>query len=132
MSLERFIQAQEDTYAGVLAELQAGKKKGCWIWWIFPQEKMPNVSKTSVLYALADEEEASAYLQHPILGARYRECVAAVYVHLCHGGVDPEVLMGSDIDVMKLRSSLNYFLKVAPEVDDKLRVQAQDILKVLG
>jgi uncharacterized protein (DUF1810 family) len=132
MSLERFIQAQEKTYAGALAELKAGKKTGHWIWWILPQDKRPNVSERSVLYALADEAEASAYLQHPILGPRYRECIAAVYVHLCHGGVDPEVLMGGDTDVKKLRSSLNYFLKVAPEDDVAFRGQAQDILKVLG
>jgi hypothetical protein len=46
--------------------------------------------------------------------------------------VDPEVLMGGDTDVKKLRSSLNYFLKVAPEDDVAFRGQAQDILKVLG
>jgi len=34
MYLERFIQAQEQTYAGALAELKAGKKTGHWIWWI--------------------------------------------------------------------------------------------------
>jgi uncharacterized protein (DUF1810 family) len=132
MSLERFVHAQEKTYAGALAELKAGEKTGHWIWWIFPQDKRPNVSERSVLFALADEAEASAYLQHPILGTRYRECVAAVYVHLCHGGVDPEALMGSDTDVKKLRSSLNCFLKVAPEDDFVFRGQAQDILKVSG
>jgi len=132
MSLERFIQAQEDTYAGALAELKAGEKTGCWIWWIFPQEKRPNVSERSVLYALAYEAEASAYLHHPILGARYRECVAAVHRHLCQGRVNPEVLMGSDIDVLKLRSSLELFLQVAPPIDETFREQAQDILEVLG
>lgn len=132
MSLDRFIQAQEKTYAGALAELKAGEKTGHWIWWIFPQEKRPNVSERSVLYALADEAEASAYLHHPILGARYRECVAAVYVHLCHREVNPEALMGSDTDVKKLHSSLSYFLKVAGEEHAELRGQAQDILKVLG
>ena len=94
MSLDRFIQAQEKTYAGALAELQAGEKTGHWIWWILPQDKRPNVSERSVLYALADEAEASAYLQHPILGARYRECLAVIHVHLCHGGVEPQALMG--------------------------------------
>ncbi len=132
MSLDRFLQAQENTYAGALAELRAGEKTGHWIWWIFPQDKMPNLSPTSVRYALADEAEASAYLQHPVLGGRYRECVATVHAHLCGRKVGPEALMGSDTDVKKLRSSLNYFLKVAREDDAVLRGQAQDILTVLG
>jgi len=134
MSLDRFLQAQENTYPEALAELKAGQKTGHWIWWIFPQDKMPNLSlsPTSVRFALADEAEASAYLQHRVLGGRYRECVAAVHTHLCGRKVDPKALMGSDTDVKKLRSSLNYFLKVAREDDAVLRGQAQDILKVLG
>jgi uncharacterized protein (DUF1810 family) len=132
MSLDRFIQAQEKTYAGALAELKSGAKTGHWIWWIFPQLKGLGMSERSTFYGLADDEEASAYLRHPLLGARYRECVTVVHGHLCEGGVDPEALMGSDTDVKKLRSSLNCFLKVAPEDDFVFRGQAQDILKVSG
>ncbi len=132
MSLDRFIHAQEKTYAGALAELKAGKKTGHWIWWIFPQLRGLGTSYNSTYYGLADEAEAQAYLEHPILGARYRECVAVVHGHLCQGRVDALTLMGSEIDVLKLRSSLELFLKVTSAEAATLRGQAQGILKVLG
>jgi uncharacterized protein (DUF1810 family) len=132
MSLDRFVQAQEKAYAGALAELKAGRKTGHWIWWIFPQLRGLGTSHNSTYYGLADEAEALAYLHHPILGARYRECVVFVHGHLCQGGVDPEALMGSEIDVMKLRSSLEIFLKVTLADDKVLSGQVADILNVLG
>jgi uncharacterized protein (DUF1810 family) len=132
MSLDRFIQAQEDTYAGALAELKAGQKTGHWIWWIFPQLRGLGTSYNSTYYGLADEAEAAAYLAHPVLGSRYRECVAVVHGHLCQGGASPLELMGSEVDVLKLRSSLELFLKVSPAEDTQLRGQALDILKFLG
>jgi len=131
MSLDRFLQAQEKTYEGALAELKDGRKTGHWIWWIFPQLKGLGTSHNSTYYGLADEAEARAYIQHPVLGARYRECVAVVHRHLCLEGVDPGVLMGSEIDVLKLRSSLELFLRVAPPNDEIFREQAQAILKIL-
>jgi len=131
MSLDRFIQAQEKTYAGALAELKAGRKTGHWIWWVFPQIKGLGTSHNSTYYGLADEAEARAYIQHPVLGARYRVCVAAVHGHLGEGGQDPLLVMGSDTDVLKLRSSLHLFLRVAPASDDGFRTRAQDILKAL-
>ena len=129
MSLDRFTQAQEKSYAGALIELQAGRKTGHWIWWIFPQLKGLGTSHNSTYYGLADEAEARAYIQHPVLGARYRACVAAVHRHLCEGGQDPLLVMGSDTDVLKLRSSLNLFLRVAPPTDDAFRTRAHAILK---
>jgi len=100
MSLERFLQAQEKTYAGALAELKAGQKTGHWIWWVFPQLKGMGSSHNSTFYGLADEAEAAAYLAHPLLGTRYRECMAAVHGHLCKYGVSPLTLMGSEVDVL--------------------------------
>jgi uncharacterized protein (DUF1810 family) len=132
MSLERFIQAQEDTYAGALAELQAGRKTGHWIWWVFPQLRGLGTSHNSTFYGIADEAEAKAYLPHPILGARYRECIAVVHGHLCQGAVAPLALMGSEIDVLKLRSSLELFLRVSSVEEADLRSQVEEILKVLG
>lgn len=131
MSLERFVQAQEKTYAGALAELKAGEKTGHWIWWIFPQLKGLGTSHNSTFYGIADEAEALAYLQHPILGPRYRECVGIVHGHLCQGGVAPLALMGSAIDVMKLRSSLALFLKVGAAPEETFRDQAEAILRRL-
>ena len=130
MSLDRFLQAQEKTYEGALAELKAGRKTGHWIWWVFPQLRGLGTSPNSTFYGLADEAEAVSYLTHPVLGSRYRECVEVVHGHLCLGGVDPGMLMGSDIDVLKLRSSLDLFLRVAPPIDQTFREQAQAILKI--
>jgi uncharacterized protein (DUF1810 family) len=127
--LERFIKAQEMTYAAALAELRAGEKRGHWIWWVFPQMRGLGTSEYSVFYGIADEAEAMAYLSHPVLGARYRECVAVVHGHLCQAGVAPLELMGIDVDVLTLRSSLQLFLKVAPAFDEAFRLQA---IRVLG
>ena len=130
--LERFLKAQDKTYTGVSAELKAGRKRGHWIWWIFPQMRGLGTSEYSVFYGIVDEAEALAYLQHPVLGARYRECVALVHGHLCQGRVDPLTLMGSEVDVMKLRSSLGLFLKASGKDEKVLSGQVTDILNVLG
>ena len=134
MSLDRFVQAQEKggSYDRALAELKVGRKTGHWIWWIFPQLRGLGSSHNSTFYGLADEAEALAYLQHPILGARYRECVVLVHGHLCQGRAAPLALMGSEIDVIKLRSSFQLFLKAAPDADETLRLQAKVVLSVLG
>ena len=132
MSLERFVQAQEKTYAGALAELKAGEKTGHWIWWIFPQLRGLGISHNSTFYGLADEAEANEYLRHLVLGARYRECIAIVHGHLCQGGVASLTLMGSEVDVLKLRSSLEIILKVTRADDKVLSGQVADILNVLG
>ena len=126
--LKRFLKAQKKTYADALAELKAGRKTGHWIWWVFPQMRGLGTTEYSVFYGIVDEAEAIAYLQHPVLGARYRECVAVVHGHLCRGRVDPLTLMGSEVDVMKLRSSLKLFLSVASKSDTIFRAQASAML----
>jgi uncharacterized protein (DUF1810 family) len=130
MSLDRFRKAQEKTYADALMELKAGRKRGHWIWWVFPQMRGLGTSEYSVFYGIVDEAEALAYLQHPVLGARYRECVSVVHGHLCQGRADPLTLMGSEVDVMKLRSSLKLFLRVASKSDTIFRAQASAILRL--
>lgn len=132
MSLDRFVQAQVGTFDAALAQLKAGRKTGHWIWWVFPQLRGLGTSHKSTFYGIADETEAAAYFAHPILGSRYRECVRVVHGHLCQAGVATLTLMGSEIDVLKLRSSLELFLKVSPVEEADLRSQAEDILKVLG
>ena len=131
MSLERFLKAQEKTHTAALEELKAGRKTGHWIWWIFPQLRGLGTTEYSLFYGLADQAEAKAYLEHPVLGARYRECVAVVHRNLYEGGVAPLTLMGSEIDVVKLRSSLELFLKVAGEESafEGFRKQARELLK---
>jgi uncharacterized protein (DUF1810 family) len=133
MSLDRFLQAQEThgSYERALAELKAGEKSSHWMWWIFPQEPREGTSETSKLYALM-EDEARDYLRHPVLGMRYRECVGVVHGQLCQNGVAPLTLMGGEVDVKKLRSSLKLFLGVIETPEETFRVQADQIIHELG
>ena len=116
--LERFLLAQsgespfEPSYEVALNELKAGEKHNHWIWYIFPQVKGLGHSSRSFLYGLCDTDEARAYLEHPILGTRLRECCEAL---LLHQGKPIEQIMGSQIDVMKLTTSMNLFNRIAPD-----------------
>ena len=104
--LSRFVAAQQDTFARALAELRAGEKRSHWMWFIFPQIAGLGRSDMARHYALRDLAEAQAYLAHPVLGPRLRECMAAV---LAHAGVrTAEAIFGS-IDAVKLRSSMTLF-----------------------
>ena len=109
--LARFVAAQEDIYKQALAELRAGRKQSHWMWFVFPQIAGLGHSPMAVRYAIASAEEARAYLAHPLLGARLRECVAAM---LAHRGQRPEAILGG-IDALKFRSSLTLFEAVADD-----------------
>ena len=74
VSLERFVEAQDRVWPSVLAELRAGRKTSHWMWFVFPQLPGLGRSPMSVQYAIADVDEARAYLAHPVLGPRLREC----------------------------------------------------------
>src|SRR5438477_9181119 len=73
--LNRFVEAQQDDYAQVLSEIKRGRKRSHWMWYIFPQFNGLGVTSTSQQYAIKSVAEAKAYLAHPLLGARLRECV---------------------------------------------------------
>ena len=73
--LQRFIAAQEQDYAPALAELRAGRKRTHWVWYIFPQLRGLGFSAMAQAYGMAGLDEARAYLEHPLLGARLVECV---------------------------------------------------------
>lgn len=109
--LQRFIEAQDPVYDRVLAELCAGLKRSHWMWFIFPQVAGLGSSPTSRHFALSGREEAVAYLRHPVLGARLRECVGVL---LGLAGRSAHAVFGSPDD-MKLRSCLTLFAAVAPE-----------------
>ena len=109
--LERFVRAQEGVYEGVLRELRAGRKSGHWIWFIFPQLAGLGRSEMSRFYGIESLDEARAYLDHPVLGARLRECVGAV---LATSGATAEGIFGS-LDAMKVRSSMTLFHRAAPD-----------------
>jgi uncharacterized protein (DUF1810 family) len=110
--LERFVRAQDEggTYAQALAELRRGRKVSHWMWFVFPQLAGLGRSSTARYYAVASAAEAQAYLAHPVLGPRLREC-AAVLAGLA--GVSAEQVFGG-IDAVKLRSSMTLFASVAP------------------
>ena len=104
-SLERFIQAQEHDYPTALAEVRAGYKCSHWMWYIFPQLKGLGFSSTAQFYGINGKEEAKAYLEHPVLGARLRE-ITSVLLTLEHKSA---VEIFGRTDAMKLRSSMTLF-----------------------
>ena len=108
--LARFVEAQQGRYDQALRELRRARKTGHWIWFIFPQLKGLGSSPTSRFYAIASLDEARAYLAHPLLGPRFRECVAAV-----NGiaGSAAHAIFGSPDD-LKFRSSLTLFAAADP------------------
>lgn len=110
-SLDRFVKAQDGVYEVALAEITAGSKRSHWMWFIFPQLAGLGHSAMAMRYAIASLAEATTYLAHPILGHRYRACVAAL-----QGLTDTnaEAVFGS-IDAMKLRSSLTLFAEASEE-----------------
>jgi uncharacterized protein (DUF1810 family) len=110
-NLRRFVDAQDGVYATALAELRAGSKQSHWMWFVFPQLAGLGRSPTARFYAIASIDEAHAYLEHPLLGARLRECVDALLPWA--GKRTPEQILGS-IDATKLRSSLTLFDRVEP------------------
>jgi uncharacterized protein (DUF1810 family) len=111
--LERFVAAQDElgTYDRALAELRRGNKTGHWMWFIFPQIAGLGLSAMSQRYAIGSLAEARAYLAHPVLGPRLREC--ATVLADTPGRTAEQILGG--IDAIKLRSSMTLFLRADPE-----------------
>jgi uncharacterized protein (DUF1810 family) len=110
--LERFVAAQDahGTYDQALAELRSGRKTSHWMWFVFPQIAGLGRSAMAQAYAIADLDEARAYLQHPVLGPRL---VTAAESVLTHRDRPAEQILGS-IDATKLRSSMTLFSQVDP------------------
>ncbi len=73
-NLERFVTAQRGVYDQACAELRAGRKQSHWMWFVFPQLRGLGRSELATRYGIACREEAEAYLLHPLLGPRLREC----------------------------------------------------------
>lgn len=109
-NLDRFVQAQRDSYRQALAELESGQKRSHWIWFVFPQLAGLGRSSTAVWYSINSIEEARAYLAHPILGSRLRECTETV---LGLTTTDAERVFGY-IDAVKFRSSMTLFARLTP------------------
>ena len=110
--LGRFVAAQEAVYARVCAELADGRKRTHWMWFIFPQLRGLGSSPTAQRFGLGSLEEARAYLAHPLLGARLRECAALVNAL---PGASAETIFGSP-DELKFRSCMTLFACAAGEL----------------
>jgi uncharacterized protein (DUF1810 family) len=109
--LQRFVDAQRDVYATALAELRAGHKRTHWMWFIFPQIEGLGGSEMARRYAIRSADEAAAYLAHPVLGPRLRECTSAVAMH---GERDIGDIFGHPDD-LKFHSCMTLFADIAPD-----------------
>jgi uncharacterized protein (DUF1810 family) len=109
--LQRFVDAQSQTYAQALAELRAGHKRTHWMWFVFPQLAGLGRSGMAQRFAISGLEEARAYLGHPTLGRRLVEASRAL---TDLDIADPVAVFGS-VDAQKLRSSMTLFALAAPD-----------------
>ena len=109
--LQRFIDAQDALYEAALAELTVGAKRSHWMWFVFPQLEGLGVSAMAQRYAIRSLTEARAYLAHPVLGPRLRDCTDAV---LAVRGRSARQIFGPPDD-MKFRSSMTLFALATPE-----------------
>jgi len=108
--LQRFVDAQEPSYAEALREIRAGRKRSHWMWYVFPQIAGLGNSQVSARYAIRSKNEARAYLAHAILGPRLIECAEAV---LALNNRSARDIFGSPDD-LKLRSCATLFAQVTP------------------
>jgi uncharacterized protein (DUF1810 family) len=109
-NLQRFVDAQQHVIASVLSELRQGRKRSHWMWFIFPQLKDLGHTAQSIFFGISSLQEAAAYLHHPVLGPRLKECTQLVNAV---EGRSAEDIFG-EIDAMKFRSSMTLFAKATP------------------
>jgi uncharacterized protein (DUF1810 family) len=109
-NLQRFVDAQNPVFAQVCSELRAGQKSSHWMWFIFPQIEGLGGSSLARKYAISSLNEAKAYLNHPVLGLRIKECTQLV---LSIEGRTMGEIFGTPDD-LKFRSSLTLFAHAEP------------------
>jgi uncharacterized protein (DUF1810 family) len=107
--LQRFVDAQATCFAQVRSELAAGKKRSHWMWFIFPQLQGLGSSPMAQRYAISGIDEAKAYLAHPMLGDRLRDCTALVNAV---SGRSIEDIFGYP-DNLKFHSSVTLFAEAS-------------------
>lgn len=112
-NLQRFVEAQAPVYPQVCAELRRGRKTSHWMWFIFPQIRGLGSSDTAQYFAISSREEATAYLEHSILGARLRECTCLV-TEINDKSIDQ--IFGYP-DNLKFQSSMTLFAHATEEKD---------------
>jgi uncharacterized protein (DUF1810 family) len=116
-NLERFVRAQEASYAQVCAELASGQKRSHWMWFIFPQLQGLGSSATARTYAIVSLAEAQAYLEHPLLGARLLECTTLV--NALQGRTALQIF--AHPDHLKFHSSMTLFARAAAQGPNPFR-----------
>ena len=121
------MRAQDGVYEQACAELRSGRKRTHWMWFIFPQIKGLGSSEMAVRFAISSIEEAKAYLEHPVLGDRLRECARIV---VAVEGRTAEEIFGYPDD-LKFRSSMTLFAKAA-EISEEDLVFSQALDKYFG
>ncbi|HEY5171202.1 MAG TPA: DUF1810 domain-containing protein [Acidimicrobiia bacterium] len=111
--LERFVTAQnqDGIYDDALDELRRGRKATHWMWFVFPQIAGLGRSAISNEFAISSLEEATAYLQHPVLGPRLIECTETL--SNVHGRTAEQIFGG--VDAQKLHSSMTLFMRAMPD-----------------
>ena len=109
--LQRFVDAQSSCYDQVCQELRAGQKRSHWIWFIFPQMRGLGHSEMAHYFGVSSRQEAKAYLEHPVLGARLREC--ANLANQVEGRTVDQIF--GYPDNLKFHSSMSLFASVAPD-----------------
>ncbi len=107
--LSRFLEAQEKIYDRALAELNSGRKRSHWMWFVFPQIEGLGFSSTTRYYSIESLQEARQYLDHPVLGKRLRECAETL---LALAGLSASSIFGYPDD-LKLKSSMTLFASAA-------------------
>jgi uncharacterized protein (DUF1810 family) len=116
--LKRFVDAQARTYEAAVEELSAGRKRGHWMWFIFPQLRGLGSSALAARFGISGLEEARAYLDHPVLGPRLHECAQLLTQLQLHLISD---IMGRPDD-MKLGSSMTLFARATDDNEDFVAV----------
>jgi uncharacterized protein (DUF1810 family) len=109
--LQRFVDAQDPVFEQVCAELREGQKRGHWMWFVFPQLRGLGHSQMATRFAISSLQEAEAYLKHPVLGPRLRECTRLVNL-VEERSIDQ--IFGYPDD-LKFRSSMTLFASATSE-----------------
>ena len=118
--LQRFVDAQDPVYDAVYAELRGGRKRSHWMWFVFPQIQGLGSSPMSLRFAISSLAEAEAYLKHPILGARLRECTELIM----RSDRKIDAILGQ-VDSLKFRSSMTLFAQITNADDVFARALAR-------
>ena len=108
--LQRFLDAQNTIMDQVYLELRNGRKSSHWMWFVFPQVKGLGHSDMARKFAIASADEGKAYLSHPLLGSRLRECTRLV--NAVNASTIEQIL--GQTDAIKFRSSMTLFSCIAP------------------